>query len=80
MKRKKIKIKQKQTSCMRSGIMPSPEGTGLLFAGTVSPMMCPADGRHKEDKKGQNGGQTKMREETKPKITRVGRNEIVGFR
>ena len=33
---------------MRSDSKPSREGTRLLFAGgTVSPMMCPADGRQK---------------------------------
>ena len=37
---------------MRSGSRPSLEGTRLLFAaGTVSPMMCPADGQQKDDKK-----------------------------
>ena len=52
---------------MRSGSRPSPEGTRLLFAGdTVSPMMCPADGQQKNDKKGQTNT-AKMRAETKPK-------------
>ena len=36
---------------MRSGRRPSPEGSRLLFAGTLSPMICPVDvpaeGRHK---------------------------------
>ena len=40
-----------KTNIMRSGSRPSPEWTRLLFAGgTVSPMMCPADGQQKEDK------------------------------
>ena len=30
---------------MRSGRRPSPEGTRLLFAVTISPMICPVDGR-----------------------------------
>ena len=73
-------MKQKQT-CMRSGSRPSPEGTRLLFAGdTVSPMMCPADGQQKNDKKGQTNT-AKMRAETKPKKKRrVDRKEVVGFR
>ena len=40
---------------MRSGSRPSPEGTRLLFlfaGGAVSPVMCPADGQQKDDKKG----------------------------
>ena len=37
---------------MRSGSRPSLEGTRLLFAGgTVGPMMCPADGQQKDNKK-----------------------------
>ena len=65
---------------MRSGSRPSPDGTRLLFAGdTVSPMMCPADGQQKNDKKGRTNT-AKMRAETKPKKTRVHRNEVVGFR
>ena len=60
---------------MRSGSRPSPEGTRLLLAGdTVSPMMCPADGQQKNDEKGQTNT-AKMRAETKPKETRVDRNE-----
>ena len=48
-RRKKMKTKK---ACIRSGIRPSPEGTRLLFAGdTVSPMMCPADGQQKNNKK-----------------------------
>ena len=49
---KKMKHETK-TNIMRSGSRPSPEGTRLLFAGTVSPMMCPADGQQKDDEKGQ---------------------------
>ena len=45
-------MKQK-TNIMRSGSRPSPEGTRLLSAGTVSPMMCPADGQQTVDEKGQ---------------------------
>ena len=41
--RKERKNKQK-TSCMRAGRRPSPEGTRLLFAGTVSPMISLGDG------------------------------------
>ena len=37
---------------MRSGSRPSLEGTRLLFGGgMVSPMMWPADGQQKDDKK-----------------------------
>ena len=70
---------QEQT-CMRSRSRPSPEGTRLLLAGdTVSPMMCPADGQQKNDKKGQTNT-AKMRAEIKPKKTRIDHNEVVGFR
>ena len=45
---------------MRSGSRASREGTRLLFAGgTVSPMMCPADGQQKDDNKGQTEDQTR---------------------
>ena len=48
-KGKERKTNQK-TSCMRAGRRPSPEGTGLLFAGTISPMIClgdrPTEGLH----------------------------------
>ena len=44
-KKKKEERKPKQkTFCMRAGRRPSPEGTRLLFAGTISPMMCLGDG------------------------------------
>ena len=53
--RKKINendMKNETKANMRSGSRPSLEGTRLLFAaGTVSPMMCPADGQQKDDKK-----------------------------
>ena len=52
----------------------------MLFAGTVSPMMFPADGQRKDDEKGQTEDKPKMRAETKPKKTRVDSNEVVGFR
>ena len=42
-KRKERKTEQK-TSYMRAGRRPSPEGTRSLFAGTISPMICPGDG------------------------------------
>ena len=52
----------------------------MLFAGdTVSLVMCPADGQQKNGKKGLTNT-AKMRAETKPKKTRVDRNEVVGFR
>ena len=41
-------------------------------------MMCPADGQQKNDKKGQTNT-AKMRAETKPKKTRVDRNEVRVF-
>ena len=40
---KERKTKQKN-SYIRAGRRPSPEGTRLLFAGTISPMICPDDG------------------------------------
>ena len=50
---KEIKERKKTTpksSCMRSGCRPSPEGTRLLFAGTIGLMIClgdvPTEGRH----------------------------------
>ena len=49
MKRKQRKERktrnQNHHACMRSGRRPSPGGTKLLFAGTISPMICP-EGRH----------------------------------
>ena len=42
-KRREKKTKPK-SSCMRSGHRPSPEGTRLLIAGTISPMIYPGDG------------------------------------
>ena len=49
-KGKKVKNETK-TNIMRSGSRPSPDGIILLFAGTVSPMMCPADGQQNDDEK-----------------------------
>ena len=47
-------MKNETKTNTRSGSRPRPEGTRLLFAsGTVSPMMCPADGQQKDEKKGQ---------------------------
>ena len=41
---------------MRSGTRPSRERTRLVFGGgTVSPLISPADGQQKDDKKGQMG-------------------------
>ena len=59
-------MKQK-TNIMRSGSRPSPEGTRLLSAGTVSPMMCPADGQQKDDEEGQTEGKPRwgQRQSTK---------------
>ena len=49
---KHARQKTKGSIYMRSGSRPSPDGTRLLFAGgTVSPMMCPADGQQKDKKK-----------------------------
>ena len=49
-KRKERKPKQKSLR-MRAGRRPSPEGTRLLFAGKIGPMIClgdrPTEGRHK---------------------------------
>ena len=79
-KEKKRKMKNETKTNIRSGSRPSPEGTRLLFAdGTVSPMMCPADEQQKDDER-PDGGQAKMRAETKPKKTRADHNEVVGFR
>ena len=44
-KKKKKKIKKNEANInMRWGRRPSPEGTRLLLAGTISPMTCPGDG------------------------------------
>ena len=42
-KRKERKMKQK-TTYIRGGRRQSPERTRLLFAGTISPMVCLGDG------------------------------------
>lgn len=45
---------------MRSGSRPSGEGTRLVFAGgSVSPIMCPADGQQNDGKKGPTGDKTR---------------------
>ena len=73
-------MKNERKTNMRSGSRPCPEETRLLVAGgTVSPMMYPDDGQEKDDKKRPDGRQAKMRAETKPKQTKVERNEVVGF-
>ena len=78
---KKEETNQKWKTNMRSRRRPSPEGTRSLFAGrTVSPTMCPADRRQKDDKKRPAGRQARTRVETKPKKTKADRNEVVGFR
>ena len=65
---------------MRSGSRPSRGGTRLLFAGdTVSHIMCPAHGQQEDDKKKQTNT-AKMKTDTKPKETRLDRNDVVGFR
>ena len=49
-------MKDEPNTYMRSGTRPSPEGRRWLFAGgTVSSIMCPADGQQKDDRKGQAG-------------------------
>ena len=61
MKRKERKEKTKpKSSCMRLGRPPSPEGTRLMFAGTISPMICPGDGPTTQD---QTEDKTKKKEE-----------------
>ena len=60
-KKGKKKTKPK-SSCMRSGRRPIPEGTRLLFAGTINLMICPGDvpteGRHKTRRKARKGAGT----------------------
>ena len=74
-------MEQKRTY-MLSGTRPSPEGTRLLLlfaGGAVSPMMCPADGHQKDDKKSETEErQGKKRAEAEPKQT-VDRNEVAGL-
>ena len=63
---------------MRSSCRRSPEGTRSLFAGdTVGPMMCPADGQQKNEKKGQTDT-AKMRAEAKPKKNKKSRPHRIG--
>ena len=51
---------------MHWGSRPSREGTRLvLTGGTVSPMMCPADGQHNDNKKRAGGRPGKERGETR---------------
>ena len=66
-----MKEKNKTKINMHSGRWPSPEGTRLLFAGTISPVVCPGDGptegRHDETRRKtrqQNKGKEKKRAET----------------
>ena len=71
-KRKEQKGKKTETKtlCMRAGRRPSPEGTRLLFAGTISPMIClgdgPTEGRHDQTRRkaGKEKEKKKKREET----------------
>ena len=66
---------------MRSGNRPSPEGTRLLFAGgTVSPVTCVQlmDNRRTTKKARRRTSQAEGGD--KAEKTRVGRNEVVGFR
>ena len=48
---------------LRSGRRPSPEETRLLFAGTISPMICPGDGptEGRHDKTSRKARQEKKR-------------------
>ena len=67
MKRKERKERKNETKIiMRSGRRPSPERTGLLFADTISPMICPGDGptegRHVKTRR--KTGKEKKRAET----------------
>ena len=65
---------------MRSGSRPGPEGTRLLFAGVmVSRIMCPADGKKKDDKKGQAEDKPRSGQKQSRKKKIVDRDEVVGF-
>ena len=50
---------------MRSGLWPSPEGSRLLFAGTISPMICPGDGPKSVDTTRPDGRLNKKKKYTK---------------
>ena len=56
---------------MRTGRRPSPEGTRLLFAGTISPTIClgdgPTEGRHDKTRRKARKRKEKKNEETKRK-------------
>ena len=56
---------------MRAGRRPSPEGTRLLFAGTISPTIClgdgPTEGRHDKTRRKARKRKEKKNEETKRK-------------
>ena len=68
---KHARQKTKGSIYMRSGSRPSPDGTRLLFAGgTVSPMMCPADG-HCNIRTTKKAGRKTSREEGRDEKTRT---------
>ena len=54
---------------MRAGRRPSPEGTKMMFAGTISPTICLRDGQTKErhDNTKRRARKEKKREEKKRK-------------
>ena len=56
---------------MHSGSRPNHDGTRLMFAsGTVSPMMCPSDRQHEDEKKGQAGDKARGAQRKGPKAKR----------
>ena len=79
-KKKKEKKKNEAKINMRSGHRPNPEWTRLLFACTISPMICPGDGptSGRQDKARQKTRQekkTKKQEESRD----TGKNPPLSF-
>ena len=80
-KRKEERKTKQKTSCMRTGRRPSPEGTRLLSAGTISPTLClgdgPTEGRHDKTrrKKRKKNEKKKKRKEKKRAATQSSKNQ-----
>ena len=84
-RKKRKERKPKQTSLsMRAGRRPSPEGTRLLFAGTISPMICLGDGSTEErqaegrhDKTRQKSRNRKKQKTKKSAATQSSKNQTI---
>ena len=74
MKGKRKEKNYQKPTCAHSGRRPSPTGTRLLFAGTISPMICPVDGpaegRHEKTRRKirQEEGRDGDSQKTKPAV------------